>query len=66
LTRLREYARLALRRDELHAEGRNSKILSRATEHAELTLDEHSHLVEKKWQQRNLLSLSIWALRAAL
>jgi hypothetical protein len=66
LTRLREDARLALRRDELHAEGRNSKILSRAKEHAELTLDEHSRLVEKKRQQRNLVSLSIWALMAAL
>jgi hypothetical protein len=40
--------------------------LSRAKEHAELTLDEHSCLVEKKRQQRSLLSLSIWALRASL
>jgi hypothetical protein len=66
LSELCDDARLALRKDELYAGGRNSEALTRAVELAQLRLDEHRHLLKKKRQRGNRLLVDIWALSMTL
>jgi hypothetical protein len=62
LTRLCDDARLAVRRDELDADGRESGALSRAEKLAVLQRDEYRSLLEKRQMRVYRLDHDIWKL----